>query len=71
VRTYDVVPTDTEPPHAGTVDGTAWERAAVLDLNRFNWHGGGPRPRTTARVLYDEAALYLQFRSKASPSRSG
>lgn len=61
MRKYDVTRTETEPPHRGTVGGTPWERATPLEVDQFNWHESGPKPRTTARLLYDSDALYLQF----------
>lgn len=39
----------------------AWERATPVELTSFNWYKSGPKPVTTARALYDDRSLYLQF----------
>ncbi|WP_254274506.1 carbohydrate-binding family 9-like protein [Haloarcula marina] len=54
-RTYDTVPL------TGRVDGTPWCDASRLAVDQFNWHNSGPKPLTTARLLYDDEALYAQF----------
>lgn len=61
VRTYEVIRTD-DPPQleAGTTE-TAWNRANRLSIDQFNWHESGPRPGTTAWLLYDSDALYTLF----------
>lgn len=60
MRTYTVARADGDVPLDGSAGGP-WERAARLDVDRFNWHDGGPKPRTTAWLLYDEDALYARF----------
>lgn len=39
----------------------AWAGANELTVGEFPWFKGGSRQGTTARALYDERALYLQF----------
>ncbi|WP_231187877.1 carbohydrate-binding family 9-like protein [Haladaptatus sp. DYF46] len=45
----------------GDVEGTPWSEANRIDVDQFNWHRDGPKPSLTARILYDDDALYLQF----------
>ncbi len=60
-REYTVPYTETAPPHTDRVVDTPWETAALLEMDQFNWYEGGPQPRTTARFLFDDTALYSQF----------
>ena len=39
-----------------------WQAAETLEITRFPWEDSGHRPRTQARVLYDERALSIIFR---------
>lgn len=59
---YAIKSTTATVPLDGTVDETPWDRADRLDVDQFNWHVEGPKPETTARMLYDSRRLYLQFR---------
>lgn len=61
MRTYTVERASSPPPLDDGVSGTPWADANELAVDSFNWHDGGPKPLTTARALYDDAALYLQF----------
>lgn len=49
------------PPLAGDGAGP-WSSADIAVIDQFNWYESGPRPVTRVRGLYDESALYLQFR---------
>jgi hypothetical protein len=60
MRTYTVARADGEVPLDGDA-GSPWQRADRLDVDRFNWYDGGPKPRTTAWLLYDEDYLYARF----------
>lgn len=60
MRTYTVKRADGDMSIDGDADGQ-WRRAERLDVNRFNWHDGGPKLRTTAWLLYDEDAIYARF----------
>ena len=46
----------------GRVAGTSWADARAVRLASFPWYSGGTMQSTTARVLYDADALYVQFR---------
>ena len=39
-----------------------WQAAETLEITHFSWEDSGHRPRTQARVLYDERALSIIFR---------
>ena len=39
-----------------------WQAAETLEITHFSWEDSGHRPRTQARVLYDERALAIIFR---------
>lgn len=64
MATYEVRFDPDGAPLTGDVDGTAWERAAVADLDRFGWSDDGTGPATTARALHDGGTLYLQFHAE-------
>lgn len=49
------------PPLSGAVAGTPWAGANAAAIDEFPWYAGGKRQGATARVLYDDDALYLQF----------
>lgn len=42
-------------------DLSFWSRAHTLAVDSFRPEGSGHRPRVSARVLYDPAALYVRF----------
>lgn len=50
-----------EVPLVGEVEGTPWSRADVATIDRFPWDTGKTRETASARALYDEDALYLQY----------
>lgn len=60
MRTYTIRKTGEDVPLDGSGEGP-WERADRLYVDRFNWHDDGPKPATTAWLLYDDDALYAQF----------
>ncbi len=47
-------------PLVGTKTGP-WAAANELHVAEFPWFKGGSKQATTARMLYDDKALYLQF----------
>ncbi len=52
-----------EPPRLdGDWDSPAWAAAPPLEINNFHEKGGDHRPRTQARVLYDDDRVYGIFR---------
>ena len=48
-------------PLTGQVEHTPWQAADVLPIDQYMWHERGKKQATTLRLLYDDAALYLQF----------
>lgn len=54
-----------EPPLDGRVEGSPWERADPLSIDRFPWDTTEHREDTTVRLLYDDRAVYLQFQATA------
>jgi hypothetical protein len=46
----------------GAVAGTAWEGAQRAAIDHYPWYKGGKKQSTAARLLYDDDALYVQFR---------
>jgi hypothetical protein len=61
MREYTVEYAAEAPPLTGDPEGP-WADANVIDIDRWPWDTGLDRQATTARVLYDEAALTLQYR---------
>lgn len=61
MKTHTLTRADADVPLTGDVDGP-WADAESAAIDEFNWYESGPRPETTVRGLYDEAALYLQYR---------
>ncbi len=48
-------------PLTGEVEGTAWAAAEPMAIDRYPWFAAGQRQATTARLLYDDRALSVQF----------
>lgn len=61
MKTYTVTRAETAVPLAGDLEGP-WTNAEAALIDEFNWYESGPKPETTVRGLYDERALYLQYR---------
>jgi hypothetical protein len=49
------------PELDGQWDGPAWRHADVARVDRFHRASSDHRPRTDAKVLYDDDGLYVQF----------
>src|SRR4051812_37801616 len=49
------------PESRGDWDGPAWRAADVLDVASFHPTSSNHRPRTRAKLLYDDAGVYLLF----------
>jgi hypothetical protein len=60
MREYTVERTAEAPALTGSVEG-AWAEANVLDIDTWPWDSGLDRQATTARALYDDDAIYLQY----------
>lgn len=61
MRTTAVRRVSEPAPLVGDTAGTVWERADRVPIDRFLWTDPARRPSTTARVLYDDEALYLHY----------
>ena len=59
---YNVFFTEVVPDARKLWDGEVWRRAELLDVNCWRPEGGGHRPWTQCRLLYDEQNLYGIFR---------
>ncbi|WP_049895526.1 carbohydrate-binding family 9-like protein [Halopiger xanaduensis] len=66
MKTYTIARATDDVPLTGAIEGTVWEDVPAVDLEEFTWHDGGSDPKltTTARVCYDERALFLQFHAE-------
>jgi len=62
VKEYVIERAGGDVPLGGEVDGTPWERANAAAIEEYPWDTGGNRQAATVRALYDDAALYLQYR---------
>ena len=52
----------TSPPEfTGDWDGRAWGAADVLEVSHFHPTSSGHRPRTRAKLLYDDTGVYVLF----------
>jgi hypothetical protein len=59
---YTVKRTGAPPPMDGRWDATAWGHAETLEISHFRPESNAHRPRTEARLLYDDDAVYGFFR---------
>ena len=50
------------PELRGDWDGPAWRDAQVAEISSFHPAGSDHRPQTAAKILYDDAGLYVIFR---------
>jgi hypothetical protein len=60
--TYTIHRATSTPEFHGAWDGPAWSRAEVLHIAHFHAKSSDHRPRTRAKLLYDEAGVYVLFR---------
>jgi hypothetical protein len=49
------------PEFGGMFNGPAWGQAEKLEITHFRPEGGGHKPQTFAKLLYDETGLYGIF----------
>lgn len=61
MRNYTITAATSPPPLSAAVKGTPWEQAEEAAIDQFPWYKSGDRQATTARMLYDASALYVQF----------
>ena len=61
VPTYEVHRARLRPDLTGEWDGPAWAQAAPLQVACFRPESSAHHPITTARLLYDDEALYGIF----------
>lgn len=59
---YTIRRTNSAPGINGDWGGPVWESAETLELSSFHPQGSDHKPRTQARLLCDDANLYVHFR---------
>jgi hypothetical protein len=59
---YQIRRTRATPELRGDWDGPAWKHADVAVIDKFLPESSDHHPRTEAKVLYDDAGLYVHFR---------
>lgn len=59
---YEIRRTPVAPPLHGDWDASPWSSANTLDVASFHPKGARFRPKTQARVLYDDQGIYIHFR---------
>lgn len=59
---YDIREALKRPELDGQWESDAWQQAETLEVKHFHADSSDHRPRTQARVLYDETGLYVSFR---------
>lgn len=67
---YCIRATSEEPRLDAPWDETPWTRADTLSIGHFHPQSSSHRPRTQARLLHDEKALYVHFRVEDQYVRS-
>jgi hypothetical protein len=53
-----------KPQFNGNWDGPAWRNANIADIDKFHRAGSDHRPKTQAKLLYDDTGLYAIFRNE-------
>jgi len=61
MRQYTIKPAPQTVPLCGEVAGTVWQAAETLAIDNWPWYQAGDKQPTQTRLLYDEAAVYIQF----------
>lgn len=61
MKSYTIKRTTARPVLSGQIEASAWRRADVLAIDNWPWYQQGDKQPTAARVLYDDAAIYVQF----------
>jgi hypothetical protein len=62
VKRYLIRRAPEPPPLNGAWGGGAWRRAETLEVGWFHPSSSAHRPRTEARLLFDDRFLYVSFR---------
>jgi hypothetical protein len=60
-QVYTVKKAVLRPEGKGLWDGPAWRQADTLDIAHFHPQSSAHRPKVQARILYDDAGLYVIF----------
>jgi hypothetical protein len=60
--TYTIRRVRAQPEFRGEWDGAAWGHANVLETAHFHAKSSDHRPRTHAKVLYDDSGIYVLIR---------
>jgi hypothetical protein len=58
---YVVAKAPEQVPLNGDPKSGPWKKAAALKIDQFPWYKSGDRQATTARLLWDDQAIYAQF----------
>ncbi len=58
---YVIRHTRATPEFGGDWDGQAWKHANIVDVAHFHRKSSEHRPRTRAKLLYDDAGVYVLF----------
>lgn len=61
---YTIQHASATPVLDGAWDGPAWGDVPVVSIDRFHPASSNHRPKTHAKVLYDESVLYVMFHVK-------
>src|SRR5688572_12819306 len=59
MKRYEVQRATTTPELRGEWDGKAWGKVPVADLDQFRTEGSSHKPRTQAKIVYDDQNLYV------------
>jgi len=60
--TYTIHRATSRPEFHGAWDGPAWSRAEVVEISHLHAKSSDHRPRTRAKLLYDNVGVYVLFR---------
>ena len=62
MRRYEIHSVCQGPPLCGQIDVEPWASAVPIAIDNYPWYTGGQKQPTEARAVYDERAIYVQFR---------
>src|SRR2546423_3147791 len=59
---YQIRPALERPKLDGNFDGPGWRNAQIAKIDQFHVASSEHRPATEAKIVYDDAGLYVVFR---------
>src|SRR5689334_18579034 len=59
---YTIRRAKSTPEIKGLWDGAAWKHANIASIDQFRAESSDHRPKTLAKLLYDDSGLYAHFR---------